>query len=168
MFKLHKLNQYRKSKTKARSKVGIRKYGPDAHKTLNKFYAQIKSQNLPISNTKFFKRKAQELIKNRFLQKRGYGFNSKQLPGKPRTAGKYIGGSNIFKRKVNNTIKSRKPSSQTRYRNVNVLKSAVDQLKKKLQACEKENNKLKKSNIELLAWKHSMKKLTEKINRGNI
>ena len=90
------------------------------------------------------------------------------MPGKPRTAGKYIGGSNIFKRKVNNTIKSRKPSSQTRYSNVNVLKSAVDQLKKKLQACEKENNKLKKSNIELLAWKHSMKKLTEKINRGNI
>jgi hypothetical protein len=168
MGKPDKSKQYRNSNTKARSKVGIRKYGPYAHKTLNKFYAQIKSQNLPISNTKFFKRKAQELIKNRFLQKRGYGFNSKPLPGKLRTAGKYRGGANNFKRKVNNTIKSRKPASQTRYSNVNVLKSAFDQLNRKLDKCEKKNKKLKESNIELSAWKHSMIKLTEKINRGNI
>lgn len=89
-------------------------------------------------------------------------------PRLPRTAGKYRGGANNFKRKVNNAILSRKLATQTRYSNVNVLKSAVDQLKKKLDKCEKKNKKLKESNIELSAWKHSMIKLTEKINRGNI
>jgi len=106
--------------------------------------------------------------KDRFLQKRGYGLNSKPLPGKPRTAGKYRGGANNFKRKVNNAIKSRKPASQTRFSNVNVLKLAVDQLKRKLDKCEKKNKKLEELNIELSAWKHSMQKLTKKINRGNI
>ena len=77
------------------------------------------------------------------------------------------GGSN-FKRNLNNTIKSSKPASQTRYSNVNVLKTTFDQLKRKFDQCEKKNKKLKESNIELLAWKHSMKKLSEKINRGNI
>ena len=66
------------------------------------------------------------------------------------------------------TINSQKPASQTRYSNVNVLKLAVDQLKKKLKECEKKNKKLEELNVELSAWKHSMERLTKKINRGNI
>lgn len=196
MFKPSKLNGLRKKynnyKTKARKKVPygnrlsaslntLRKIpvseGGLPSKDFGKMDNRYKYSNTPQNKLEFTKSLSYKPNLNYYtrLVETGEKIKKKHKhlpPGKPRSAGKmprkYRGGSNSFKRKVNNTIKSRKLASQTRFSNVNVLKSAVDQLKKKLEACEKKNKKLKESNIVLSAWKHSMEKLTKKINRGNI
>jgi hypothetical protein len=158
---MDKSTKYRQYKTKARQPVGMKRYGPSAPNTLKKIISQIKGKRLSTKNTN--KRKAKNQIIADFLTSRRKGFGSKPLPGGGGKHGSSMRGGNSFKRKVNKSIRSSKSASQTRYSNVNVLKTAFDQLKKKLAKCEQKN---KEQKDELSAWKHSMGKLTKKINRG--
>jgi hypothetical protein len=83
---------------------------------------------------------------------------------------KFKGGSGYssFQNKVTKIIQSSKPASETRSKDISVLKNAIDQLKKLLEQCKTENKQLKEEKIVLLGWKYAMEKLTKKINQGNI
>jgi len=133
---------------------------------MNKYY---KNSNTPEYKEQFVKTLTPKSLRS-ILRAAKKPFKNPHLPKGSRKAGKITqrGGSNSFKTTFTNFTGSPKHAAQTKYRNISVLKQAIDQLKKKLQACEKKNKKLKESNIELSAWKHSMIKLTEKINRGKI